>query len=320
MLQYVSTFTARSWAKRFLDQLQEASETKASRTQCRELSVAQLVQPYSKTRRRLVVLELEGVLAKPVGLAELIDLPGDTVAQLRALCGDAANRMVVVLSARSADTLARIFSELDDVTLVLAAEEGLSVRWHPGEAFEMQVSDFDLDMSWLDDASPLIEYYTERTPGSVVERKESGLAWHYRDCDLNHGAWQARQLQVALGELAKHVPLSVFCGDKFIEVRPMRLSVPNVLELALRRLSAADALSDDATSPECASPADSALPPRTTPTSASTSRSSRSPASSASSSPRPRTTSRRSTPSPPSSRRWPATPARTWPRARPRLS
>ena len=84
------------------------------------------------------------------------------------------------------------------------------------------MSDFDLDLSWLDDAEPLIAYYTERTPGSVVERKVSGLAWHYRDCDLNHGAWQARQLQVALGELAKHVPLSVFSGDKFIEVRPMR--------------------------------------------------------------------------------------------------
>ena len=104
-----------------------------------------------------------------------------------------------------------------------------------------QVSDFDLDLSWLDDAAPLIAYYTERTPGSVVERKVSGLAWHYRDCDLNHGAWQARQLQVALGELAKHVPLSVFSGDKFIEVRPMRLSVPNVLELALRRLRDLDA-------------------------------------------------------------------------------
>ena len=39
------------------------------------------------------------------------------------------------------------------------------------EPFEMQVSDFDLDLSWLDDAEPLIAYYTERTPGSVVERR-----------------------------------------------------------------------------------------------------------------------------------------------------
>ncbi|EGB10122.1 hypothetical protein AURANDRAFT_22806, partial [Aureococcus anophagefferens] len=238
MLQYVSTFTARSWAKRFLDQLTEASETKASRTLCRELTVPQLLQPYAKTSRRLVVFELEGVLAKPTALSELIDVGERTLDHIAALCRDDCNRLVVVLSARTADALSRIFAPIAEkhVNLALAAEEGLSVRWRGDEPFEMQVSDFDLDMSWADDAAPLIEYYTERTPGSVVEKKESGLAWHYRDCDLNHGAWQARQLQVALGELAKHVPLSVFSGDKFIEVRPMRLSVPNVLDLALRRL------------------------------------------------------------------------------------
>eukprot|EP00629_Pelagomonadales_sp_RCC1024_P005786 CAMPEP_0119282500 /NCGR_PEP_ID=MMETSP1329-20130426/26825_1 /TAXON_ID=114041 /ORGANISM="Genus nov. species nov., Strain RCC1024" /LENGTH=867 /DNA_ID=CAMNT_0007283157 /DNA_START=170 /DNA_END=2770 /DNA_ORIENTATION=+ len=214
MLQYVSTFTARSWAKRFLDQLQEASETKASRTLCRELTVAQLAGPYGKTARRLLVLELEGALAKPTALSELIDVSAATLSHLEALCRDECNRLVVVLSARSAETVARVFAPIADrcPTLVLAAEEGLSVRWHPRQEFEMQVSDFDLDLSWLPHAAPLIAYYTERTPGSVVERKVSGLAWHYRDCDLNHGAWQARQLQVALGELAKHVPLSVFSG------------------------------------------------------------------------------------------------------------
>ena len=75
MLQYVYNFTARSWARRFLDQLQEAAETKASRTLCRELTVPQLTAPYTKTKRRVIVLELEGVLAKPTALAELIDVP-----------------------------------------------------------------------------------------------------------------------------------------------------------------------------------------------------------------------------------------------------
>ena len=240
MLQYVYNFTARSWARRFLDQLQEAAETKASRTLCRELTVPQLTAPYAKTKRRVLVLELEGVLAKPTALAELIDVPKAILGYLEALCADPRNRAVVILSARSAEILERVFEGIKSPTLVLAAEEGLSIRWRPGDVFEMQVSDFDLDLSWLEDAEPLIAYYTERTPGSVVERKVSGLAWHYRDCDLNHGAWQARQLQVALGELAKHVPLSVFSGDKFIEVRPMRLSVPNVLELTLKKFKDED--------------------------------------------------------------------------------
>ena len=132
--------------------------------------------------------------SKPTALSELIDVGERTLDHIAALCRDDCNRLVVVLSARTADALSRIFAPIAEkhVNLALAAEEGLSVRWRGDEPFEMQVSDFDLDMSWLDDAAPLIEYYTERTPGSVVEKKESGLAWHYRDCDLNHGAWQAR--------------------------------------------------------------------------------------------------------------------------------
>lgn len=246
MLYYVTHFTARSWAARFLQQLQEASETKATRTLCREIKVPHLLARYVKTKRRLIVFALEGVLAKPCALPELLVVPPQTLENLRAICRDNANRMVVIMSGRSAEVLERLFAPIlthGDIpaNLVLAAEEGLAIKWNPKLAFEMQVSPFDLDLSWHEDAAPLIEYYTERTPGSVVEVKESGVAWHYRDCDLNHGAWQARQLQVALGELAKHVPLSVFSGDKFIEVRPMRLSVPNVLEAALRRIRQSDA-------------------------------------------------------------------------------
>ena len=43
----------------------------------------------------------------------------------------------------------------------------------------------------------------ERTPGSVTEVRDSCMAWHYRDCDVGHGNWQAKQAMVSLVELAK---------------------------------------------------------------------------------------------------------------------
>lgn len=46
------------------------------------------------------------------------------------------------------------------------------------------------------------------------------MAWHYRDCDLGHGAWQAKQLHVSLLQLSKRLPISVYAGDKvFMYVR-----------------------------------------------------------------------------------------------------
>jgi trehalose-6-phosphatase len=46
-------------------------------------------------------------------------------------------------------------------------------------------------------------YVGGHTTGSVIEVKESCVAWHYRDCDVGHGAWQAKQCIVSLVELAK---------------------------------------------------------------------------------------------------------------------
>jgi hypothetical protein len=44
-----------------------------------------------------------------------------------------------------------------------------------------------MDMSWKNDVLPIFEYYTERTPGSFVEQKRSGLTWHYRLADPEFG-------------------------------------------------------------------------------------------------------------------------------------
>ena len=88
-------------------------------------------------------------------------------------------------------------------------------------------------MSWARDVDDLIAYYTERTPGSVVEQRDSCIAWHYRECDVGHGAWQAKQLQVALAELSKRagVPISYSAGERVLEVRSTRLVTPNYLEV-----------------------------------------------------------------------------------------
>ncbi|CAN0386609.1 unnamed protein product [Ectocarpus sp. 8 AP-2014] len=46
------------------------------------------------------------------------------------------------------------------------------------------------------------------------QSREVSMAWHYRDCDLGHGAWQAKQLHVSLLQLSKRLPISVYAGDK----------------------------------------------------------------------------------------------------------
>ena len=65
-----------------------------------------------------------------------------------------------------------------------------------------------------------LERVASNTPGSHVELKAAGLAWHYRLAEREQGAHQARELRLHLRELLVGTPLEVLLGDKVVEVRP----------------------------------------------------------------------------------------------------
>ena len=67
----------------------------------------------------------------------------------------------------------------------------------------------DVDLAWRDTIMPFFRYYTERTPGSFIEEKEINVTWHYRNADPEFGEWQASELQMNLGKILAHMPISV---------------------------------------------------------------------------------------------------------------
>ena len=91
--------------------------------------------------------------------------------------GSAPGNMVVVKSSRSCDALAKCFVGCRSV--VLAAEHGMYVQWYRDEPWQRMVG-HDFDMSWCEYTMPVLNYFTERTPGSVLEINELFVAWHYR--------------------------------------------------------------------------------------------------------------------------------------------
>jgi hypothetical protein len=58
-----------------------------------------------------------------------------------------------------------------------------------------------VDLSWMDEIMPILQDFTQRTPGSVIERTECCLTWHYRDSDGDFGISQAKNLQLQFGQM-----------------------------------------------------------------------------------------------------------------------
>lgn len=242
MYSYVSTFTSRHWADNFLEQLRECSEENAAAGSGRELSRRDMTSAYARSSRRLIFLTYEGVLAPEASIPELAYPPQELIWQLSMLTSDPRNTVVLV-SARSTAVCEQWFAGLAG-NVVLAAEYGVYVKW-VGESSGWHCMVPNLDVSWWEHVLPLLEYYTERTPGAFIERKDSSIAWHYRDCDLDHGLWQASELLVSLREITRSLPVSVCPGNRLLEVRPQKVSKGSLFERVWEFMNWATLFPDD---------------------------------------------------------------------------
>jgi trehalose 6-phosphate synthase/phosphatase len=242
MYSYVSTFTSRHWADNFLEQLRECSEENATAGSGRELSRRDMTSAYARSSRRLIFLTYEGVLAPEASIPELVYPPQELIWQLSMLTSDPRNTVVLV-SARSTAVCELWFAGLAG-NVVLVAEYGVYVKW-VGESSGWRCMVPNLDVSWWEHVLPLLEYYTERTPGAFIERKGSSIAWHYRDCDLDHGLWQASELLVSLREITRSLPVSVCPGNRLLEVRPQKVSKGSLFERMWEFMNWATLFPDD---------------------------------------------------------------------------
>jgi trehalose 6-phosphate synthase/phosphatase len=78
--------------------------------------------------------------------------------------------------------------------------------------------------------SKILDEFTARTPGSMIECKSASIAWHYRGAQREFGARQAHELRMLLGDALSNQPLEVLEGKKVIEVRLRGVSKAVVAE------------------------------------------------------------------------------------------
>lgn len=220
LYRYVTKHTAAFWAKSFVSELQQIEAAahqqdhhKLPQTLLR-VSV-DLVPELRSRNRRLILLDYEGTLCHPAGLADLAVPTTSIKRYLQRLSQDPRNS-VYIMSGRSKAVLDRWFGDLD---VGLVAEHGCDFRHPKHPAWEPIVALHD--PGWRDGVIPILQYFCERTPGAFLELKEKVIAWHFRDADPMFGSWQAKELQLLLAESCTNLPVEVVSGPKYLELRPV---------------------------------------------------------------------------------------------------
>jgi trehalose 6-phosphate synthase/phosphatase len=209
----LSRYDVSRWSHDFLTALSEMKKTQEQMSSNRlsESMQENLAADYRKSRKRLFLLDYDGTLvgfkAKPGDAG-----PDDEIlGLLRCLSGDPKNT-VVIISGRDKVTLEEWLGEIG---LGFVAEHG---GWIREEGGKWRIS-APSDMSWKESIRPILELYSDRTPGASVEEKDFSLVWHYRRSDPELAYVRGQELRGALMNLTENLDVGVFEGNKILEVK-----------------------------------------------------------------------------------------------------
>lgn len=224
MQSRLSRYTVERWANDFLEALSDVKKIQAELAVRRltQLIKEQLVKEYDKASKRLFLLDYDGTLVGFAGRPEKAGPDEKLWSLLQTLVADVKNE-VVVISGRDKETLNYW---LGNTEASLIAEHGAWIKANDGD---WQVIE-PLRNDWKDTIRPILELYTDRTPGSSVEEKDFSLVWHYRRAYPELASLRVQELRDAVLNLTENLDIGIFEGSKIIEVKNIGISKGHAAE------------------------------------------------------------------------------------------
>ncbi|KAA0066705.1 alpha,alpha-trehalose-phosphate synthase [Cucumis melo var. makuwa] len=236
---HVTTHTAQEWAETFVSELNDTVvEAELRIRQCPPpLPFDNAIKHYEQSTNRLLILGFNSTLTEPVDTPERrgdqiremdLKLHPDLKEPLTAICND-PNTTVVILSGSDRTVLDDNFGEYD---MWLAAENGMFLRFTRGDW--MTTMPEHLNMEWVDSVKHVFEYFTERTPRSHYELRETSLVWNYKYADVEFGRLQARDMLQHLwtGPIS-NASVDVVQGSRSVEVRAVGVTKGSAIDRIL---------------------------------------------------------------------------------------
>ena len=168
-----------------------------------------LIEKFKHSKRRMIFLDYDGTLVDFHDDPELAQPEEDLILLIKKMTG-LPNTDVAIVSGRDQTFLDRFFGNLP---IVLVAEHGYLIKLKNG----CWTSRGSNQLKWQKDILPLLETFTDRTPGTFIEEKKNSLVWHYRKTDPELAVERVVELKTVLTSLISD-DLNILDGDKSIEV------------------------------------------------------------------------------------------------------
>jgi trehalose 6-phosphate synthase/phosphatase len=223
MQKRLKEYNVKDWAVDFMSELENTSVIQSEHEQKLLTPDMQkiLLNSYKNSEKRLLLFDYDGTLR------DFVDSSNPTKANpskqllniLKKLASDPKNS-ICIISGRPKEALDSWFKNLP---ITLVAEHGAWTKID-GKWIE-QPSSFDSHRTEL---LQILQKYSKRTTGAHIEEKTHALVWHYRSVKTELAYARNVNLTKDIERYIKDTDLSVYQGNKILEIKPENINKGNV--------------------------------------------------------------------------------------------
>jgi trehalose 6-phosphate synthase/phosphatase len=213
------------WTSTFLNDLISGLEDGTNRKLTSSLNRPLLLDHYKHAQRRLFLFDYDGTLT-PIVNDPAAAIPSARLTDILKKLSEDPRNQIWIISGRDQAFLEKWLGPNNK--LGLSAEHGCFMKDIGAEWVNLAAK---FDMSWQEKVEDIFMRYTDKTPGSNIEKKKVALTWHYRRADPELGEFHSSQLMDELkSTIAKQYDVEVMSGKANVEVRPRFLNKGEIVK------------------------------------------------------------------------------------------
>ncbi|KDQ50611.1 glycosyltransferase family 20 protein [Jaapia argillacea MUCL 33604] len=231
---HVVTQTAQAFVTSFLTRALRCNleHQQSDSKEVAPLDLSRILPRYRHSSKRLLLIDFEGTLWKRDPTTRVWNPPQDVFDLLNKLAGDGRNEVWLLSGLAVKGAMEEVASKCPKIGIV--AENGCFIKPRPGRTGSApwinMVSNFNL--TWKSACIEILNYFTERTPGSFVEEREASIVWRFWsgpvDESSGNRAWARRQAAEAqnhiFDSLGERYGLRIIPGANSFLILPNNIS------------------------------------------------------------------------------------------------
>ncbi|RZS93447.1 bifunctional alpha,alpha-trehalose-phosphate synthase (UDP-forming)/trehalose-phosphatase [Aquimarina brevivitae] len=206
-------YNVEKWAKDFMQAL-ESTKQVSKKYAVQKLSDTlqdDILKAYKNARSSILFVDYDGTLA-PFKKNPADAKPTEKIYTILDQLQKSSTTKLILITGRDKKTFNEWFGHKN---YTLITEHGAWLKEEDKDWEQMESA----NNTWFESILPVLESFTDRTPGSLIEEKNYSLAWHFRNVDPDLGKNRANELKITIRHLIANHNLEILEGDKVIEIK-----------------------------------------------------------------------------------------------------